>query len=92
MSRQQLVEVVLEALRQSEAIRRVAGTLEKLPRQLLATLTLAGGFLTDDDLHGLVERFQLGRRDQIEAILATLQGKGLLLRANFSSPTLPRMA
>ena len=92
MSRQQLVEAVQEALRQSEAIRRVAGTLEKLPRQLLATLTLAGGFLTDDDLHGLVERFQLGRRDQIETLLITLQSKGLLLRANFSSSMLPRMS
>ena len=91
MSRQQLVEAVQGALRQPEAIRRVAGTLEKLPRQLLATLTLAGGFLTDDDLHGLVERFQLGRIDQIQSLLSMLQSKGLLLRTNFSSLTMPRM-
>ena len=61
MSRQQLADAILTALRQPEAVRRVAATLEKLPRQLLATITLAGGFLTDDDLRGLVERFSIGQ-------------------------------
>ncbi|HET9920229.1 MAG TPA: helicase-associated domain-containing protein [Ktedonobacteraceae bacterium] len=91
MSRQQLVETVLDALRQPEAVRRVAATLEKLPRQLLATLTLAGGFLTDDDLHGLIERFQLGQIDQVQTLLTTLQSKGLLLRTSFTGIALPRI-
>ena len=89
MNRQQLADALLEALRQPEAVRRVAATLEKLPRQLLATITLAGGFLTDDDLRGLVERFSIGQVDRVQSLLTTLQSKGLLLRNNFSM--LPRL-
>ncbi len=89
MNRQQLAEAILEALRQPEAVRRVAATLEKLPRQLLATITLAGGFLTDDDLRGLVERFSIGQVDRVQSLLTALQSKGLLLRSSFS--VLPRL-
>jgi hypothetical protein len=91
MNRQQLADAVLDALHQPEAVRRVAGTLEKLPRQLLATITLAGGFLTDDDLRGLVERFSIGQVDRVQGLLSALQNKGLLLRTSFSSLTLPRL-
>jgi hypothetical protein len=91
MNRQQLVDAILEGLRQPDAVRRVAATLEKLPRQLLATITLAGGFLTDEDLHGLVERFSIGQVDRVQILLTTLQSKGLLLRAGFSALTLPRL-
>jgi hypothetical protein len=89
MNRQQLADAILEALRQPEAVRRVAATLEKLPRQLLATITLAGGFLTDDDLRGLAERFSIGQVDRVQSLLTTLQSKGLLLRSSFSA--LPRL-
>lgn len=91
MNRQQLAEAILEALRQPEAVRRVAATLEKLPRQLLATITLAGGFLTDDDLRGLVERFSIGQVERVQSLLTALQSKGLLLRSSFSNPMLPRL-
>lgn len=91
LNRQQLADAVLGVLRQPEAVRRVAATLEKLPRQLLATITLAGGFLTDEDLRGLVERFSIGQVDRVQVLLTTLQSKGLLLRAGFSAFPLPRL-
>ncbi|HLI05166.1 MAG TPA: hypothetical protein VKV40_01200 [Ktedonobacteraceae bacterium] len=91
MNRQQLADAILDGLRQPDAVRRVAATLEKLPRQLLATITLAGGFLTDEDLRGLVERFSIGQVERVQNLLTALQSKGLLLRAGFSALTLPRL-
>ncbi len=90
LNRQQLAEAVLGVLRQPEAVRRVAGALEKPQRQLLATLTLAGGSITDDDLRGLYERFSLGYANQLQGMLATLQSKGLLFRTSLSGSPLQR--
>jgi hypothetical protein len=85
LGKQELIEAILSALRQPEVVRRVVGTLEKTPRQFLATFSLAGGFLSDQELRGLFERFALGTPEQFQQALATLQGKGLILRASFNS-------
>jgi hypothetical protein len=85
LGRQQLAEVIQEALQQPEAVRRVATTLEKAQRQLLAALVLAGGAMSDDDLRGLYERFSLGQPNQYQTILITLQSKALLVRASLNS-------
>jgi hypothetical protein len=85
LGRQQLAEAVQEALQQPEAVRRVATTLEKAQRQLLAALVLAGGAMSDDDLRGLYERFSLGQPAQYQSILLALQTKGLLVRASLNS-------
>lgn len=85
LSRQQLAEAIQEALQQPEAVRRVATTLEKAQRQLLAALVLAGGAMSDDDLRGLYERFSLGQPNQYQPILMTLQSKALLVRASLNS-------
>ncbi len=90
MSRPQLAETILACLQQQELVRRVAATLEKTPRQLLAAITLAGGTITDDDLRGLFERFALGQPGQLQSILVTLQGKGLLFRASLNNTTQQR--
>lgn len=84
LSRQQLAEAIQEALQQPEAVRRVASTLEKAQRQLLAALILAGGVMSDDDLRGLYERFSLGQPNQYQHILMNLQNKALLVRANLN--------
>lgn len=83
--KQQLVETILSALREPETIRRVAATLEKPPRQLLAALTLAGGSMSDDDLRGVYERFSLGVPNQLQTVLAALQNKGFLFRTSLNS-------
>ncbi len=70
---------------QPEVVRRVASALEKPQRQLLATLTLAGGSMTDDDLRGLFERFAFGQPDKLQGVLLALQSKGLLLRTSLNS-------
>src|ERR1700730_4289627 len=78
----ELVDAIMEKLREPEAVRRVVGTLEKAQRQFLATLTLAGGHMNDEELRGLFERFSLGKPEKLQQMLITLQGKVLLLRAN----------
>ncbi len=85
LSKQQLAEAIAGALQQPEAVRRIAAGLEKPQRQLLATLTLAGGSMSDEDLRGLFERFSFGQPDKLQSILLSLQGKGLLLRASLNS-------
>ena len=77
LSKQQLAEAIAGALQQPEAVRRIAAGLEKPQRQLLATLTLAGGSMSDEDLRGLFERFSFGQPDKLQSILLSLQGKGL---------------
>src|SRR6202030_2988924 len=83
-SKAELVEAILDNLRQPEAVRRVVGTLEKAQRQFLATLILAGGHMNDEELRGLFERFSLGRPEKLQQTLVALQGKVLLLRANMN--------
>ena len=83
--KQQLVEAIAGVLRQPELVRRSASTLEKPQRQLLATLTLAGGSLSDEDLRSLYERFSFGPADSLQGILLSLQSKGLLFRTSLNS-------
>jgi hypothetical protein len=90
VSKLQLAELILDKLRQPEAVRRIATTLEKPQRQLLAAITLAGGSMADEDLRGLYERFALGQPAQLQGILLMLQSKALLFRTSFSN-TQPRM-
>ena len=78
----EIVEAIMEKLGQPEAVRRIVGTLEKAQRQFLATLVLAGGYMNDEELRGLFERFSLGKPDRLQQMLLALQGKALLLRAN----------
>lgn len=85
LSKQQLLDAVLETLRRPEAIRRVVSTLEKSQRQLLATLVLAGGSMNDEDLRGLAERFSFGNPAHLQNILSVLQKKGLIFRTSLSS-------
>ncbi len=73
LSKSQLVEAIVATLSQPEAVRRVATTLEKPQRQLLAAIALAGGSVTDEDLRGLYDRFSLGHANQLQSILVTLQ-------------------
>lgn len=82
MSKQQLAEMIVEAIQQPDVVRRVASTLEKIQRQLLAALSLAGGVISDDDLRGLFERFSLGQPPQLQRALLALQGKALLFHVN----------
>jgi len=85
MTKLQLTERLVETLKQPEVVRRVAATLEKTQRQLLAALTLAGGVIADEDLRSLFERFSLGQPGQLQRILLVLQGKALLFRTSMSS-------
>jgi len=85
VSKQELVEAILGALRQTETVRRMVATLEKSQRQFLATFTLAGGYMNDEELRGLFERFSLGSVEQLQQTLAKLQAKGLLLRTGLNS-------
>ena len=89
MTKSQLAEKLVETLKQPEAVRRVAATLEKSQRQLLAALTLAGGVITDEDLRSLFERFSLGQPGQLQRVLLILQGKALLFRTSMSSYATP---
>jgi len=91
LNKQQLVEAILEILKQPEAVRRVVGRLEKQQRQLLAALALAGGAVTDDELRGLVERFSLGYPNQLQGMLSALCSKCLLLRTSFNTSLQQRM-
>ncbi len=83
--RQQLAESILAELKKPDVVRRIAATLEKSQRQLLAALILAGGAMSDDDLRGLFERFSLGQPSQLQHILLTLQGKALLFRVSLNA-------
>lgn len=83
--KQQLVDSILEVLKQTDTVRRMANTLEKPPRQLLAALTLAGGAMSDEDLRGVYERFGLGQPAQLQHTLGALQSKGFLFRASLNS-------
>ena len=85
MARQQLAESILAQLKKPDVVRRVAGTLEKSQRQLLAALVLAGGVMSDDDLRGLFERFSLGHPSQLQSVLLTLQSKVLLFRISLNA-------
>ena len=90
LGKQELVEAIVAALKQPEAVRHVVGTLEKAQRQFLATLILAGGHMNDDELRGLFERFSLGKTEQLQYMLLALQGKALLVRASFNTSLQPR--
>ena len=85
LTKTQLMEAILGIFRRPEAVRRVAAALEKPQRQLLATLALAGGSMTDEDLRGLYERFAFGQPDKLQATLLSLQAKGLLFHTSLNS-------
>jgi hypothetical protein len=91
LNKQQLVEVLTEALRQPEVVRHVATTLQKPQRQLLAAVTLAGGVVNDDDLRGLFERFSLGGSDQLQQVLLVLQCKAFLFRTSLHNANSPKI-
>lgn len=90
LNRQQLAETLAGILRQPDVVRRIAATLEKAPRQLLAAVTLAGGTVSDDDLRGLFERFGLGQPPQLQHALFSLQRKALLFRTSLNASGLQR--
>src|SRR5579863_1757403 len=90
IGKSELVEAIIDNLRQPEVIRRVVGTLEKTLRQFLATLTLAGGQMNDEELRSLFERFSLGKPEKLQQMLVALQGKALLLRTNVNMSFQPR--
>ena len=85
LTKQELAEAVLHELHQPDVVRRVAASLEKPQRQLLAALSLAGGTMMDEDLRGLFDRFKLGQPNQLQATLSALQNKGLLFRTSVNS-------
>ena len=84
-SKPQLAESIQTQLKKPDVVRRVATTLEKAPRQLLAALILAGGVMSDDDLRGLFERFSLGQPSQLQYMLLILQSKALLFRISLNA-------
>lgn len=84
LSKQQLVDTMIETLSQPEAVRRVVGALEKPQRQLLAALALAGGAMSDEDLRGLFERFALDNAGVLQDMLLALQAKLLIVRTSFN--------
>ncbi|HLG60482.1 MAG TPA: hypothetical protein VKY19_01010 [Ktedonosporobacter sp.] len=92
LSKPQLAEAIVTVLSQPEAVRRIATTLEKSQRQLLAAITLAGGSVIDEDLRGLYERFSLGHANQLQGILVTLQNKALLFRTGLGSISQQRIS
>ncbi len=85
LNKQELIESILGAFRQPEVVRRTVGTLEKTQRQFLATFTLAGGYMSDQELRGLFERFALGKQEQFQHAMVKLSARGLVLRASFNS-------
>jgi hypothetical protein len=91
LNKQQLVEALVGALKQPEVVRRVATTLQKPQRQLLAAITLAGGFVSDDDLRGLFERFSLGGPEQLQQVLLALQSKAFLFHTGLYTANLPKI-
>lgn len=91
LNKQQLADAIFDELQHPEAVRKVAATLEKSQRQLLAALTLAGGSMMDEDLRGLFERFNLGQPTQLQGVLLALQGKALLFRTSLNSSSQQRI-
>ncbi|HCI81049.1 MAG TPA: hypothetical protein DHW02_15330 [Ktedonobacter sp.] len=85
LTKQELTDAILHEMHQPDVVRRVAASLEKPQRQLLAALSLAGGTMMDEDLRGLFERFKLGQPNQLQATLSALQNKGLLFRTSVNS-------
>ncbi len=85
LSKQQLVEAITGMVQQPEVVRRVAATLEKSQRQLLAALTLAGGIMSDEDLRGLCERFSLGSPGQLQTMLLALSSKAFIIRTSLNA-------
>ncbi len=85
LNKQQLIEAITNMVQQPEVVRRMAATLEKPQRQLLAALTLAGGSMSDEDLRGLCERFSLGGPGQLQATLLTLSSKAFILRTSLNA-------
>lgn len=83
LSKQQLLETLIETLSQPEAIRRVVAALEKPQRQLLAAFALAGGVMSDEELRGLFERFALDTAGTLQGMLVALQTKFLIVRTSF---------
>ncbi|HVB73960.1 MAG TPA: Rho termination factor N-terminal domain-containing protein [Ktedonobacteraceae bacterium] len=90
--KQELVEAILDRLRQPEAVRRALATLEKAQRQFLATFTLAGGQMNDEELRGLFERFSFGKPEKLQQMLVALQSKLFFLRAQVNMSFQPRSA
>jgi hypothetical protein len=91
LSKQELIETMIETLRQPEAIRRVVAKLEKPQRQLLAAFALAGGSLSDEELRGLFERFSLGNMGTLQDMLVALQARLLIVRASFHQASQQRL-
>ena len=91
LTKQQLTEAITAALSRPETIRKVAGALEKPLGQLLATIILAGGTVTDEDLHGLFERFGFAQSSKLQNALMALQSKALLLRTSINSSSQQRI-
>lgn len=85
VGKQELIEGILGALKQPEVVRKMVATLEKAQRQFLATFTLAGAYMSEEELRGLYERFGLGSAEQLQQTLAKLQTKGLALRTGINS-------
>ncbi|HLH63624.1 MAG TPA: Rho termination factor N-terminal domain-containing protein [Ktedonobacteraceae bacterium] len=91
LNKLQLVEAITNMLQQAEVVRRIAATLEKSQRQLLAALTLAGGTMSDEDLRGLCERFSLGSPGQLQTMLLALSSKAFILRSSLNASLQQRM-
>lgn len=90
MSKPQLADELLSATTRPEAVRKVAATLEKAQRQLLAAICLFGSTISDEELRGLYERFALGQPAQYQRVLAELQNRALLFRTSLNSSSLAR--
>jgi len=91
LTKQQLYEAIMIALGTPDTVRKVAASLEKPLGQLLATVILAGGTVTDGDLHGLFERFGFAQSGKLQNALMALQSKGLLLRTSLNSSSQQRI-
>ena len=71
----ELVEAILDRLRQPEAVRRVVGTLEKAQRQFLATLSLAGGQMNDKNCAAFLNASRLASRKNCNRCSSRCKGK-----------------
>ncbi len=91
LAKQQLIETLIETLSQPEAVKRVAATLDKPQRQLLAAFALAGGVMSDEELRGLFERFALDNTATLQTMLLGLQAKLLIVRTSFQHSLQPRV-
>ena len=91
LSKQQLIETLIERLSRPEAVKSVVATLEKPHRQLLAAFALAGGVMGDEELRGLFERFALNNAGTLQEMLIALQAKLLIVRTSFQHSLQPRL-